>query len=397
MNTNDDFKNTGLPDSYRSLYDANPYRNYQYQLGFWDKIGNLFNFRTSEDRTREEYAQRSNEYISQLQSLSREEEYNSESAQAERMREAGINPSLNGVNPSSASEMTESSMTLPDSIRTNMDDISSLVGNVSTAVNTIIGLGNGLLSLGTNKVNNILARFNLGKDVLNFGKDLSTSYAGLADALGLYGDNGELLSASDMFSKLERFGFTKREAKRYASAFRHGLSYRDTLEGQNKVVGSLNSLSGQTKDYYTNRGSGITGTEALPYTQKTLGLFGKYSLDVMKLQNKYQYEYYNSVSGYLQARSENSTNKAVSETNESFSQYGLAKLQAQYNEIMLKYQKDMLKLNKRVFNSLESENPIVQSLLLSGVQNFGGVLKGALDFGAKFINPVHKSMKIPSE
>ena len=116
-----------------------------------------------------------------------------------------------------------------------------------------------------------------------------------------------------------------------------------------------------------------------------------------KVKPQYQYEYYNSVSGYLQARSENSANTAISESNESFSKYGLAKLQAQYNEIMLKYQKDMLKLNKRVFNSLESENPIVQSLLLSGVQNFGSVLKGALDFGANFINPVHKSMKIPAK
>lgn len=89
------FESSGLPESYRKLYESNPYANYQYQLGFWDKIGNLFGFRTSEDRTREEYAQRSNEYISQLQSLAREEEYNSEAEQSKRQKEAGLNPALN--------------------------------------------------------------------------------------------------------------------------------------------------------------------------------------------------------------------------------------------------------------------------------------------------------------
>lgn len=374
------FEETGLPESYRDLYNANPALAYQYQTGLWDRIGNIFGFRTSEDRTREQKLQEGNEYIAQLQALAREEAYNSEQSQSERMKAAGVNPALAGVNPSQASEMTESSGVNPDNNRSNFDDVAGIFGSVSQAVNTIIGLASGMQSLSLGKTQNILARFGLGKDVLGFGKDLSTEYKGLADALGLFGDNGQVLSSTDTFSKLKRFGFSEREARRYNAAFRYGLSYADTIAGQNKVIGNLNELSDKSKTYVQNRGAGVQGTEFTPAAQEAFELIGGYSMEVMKLQSKYQAEYYDIAKGALAGRAENAEFKAAAERGEKFSEYGLADLEAAYQKIMLQYDADMAKLNSRLLHTLDTKNPVVQTLLLSGVQNFGGMLKTGLSF-----------------
>lgn len=373
------FESSGLPDSYRKLYESNPYVNYQYQLGLWDKIGNFLGFRTSEDRTREEYAQRSNEYISQLQSLAREEEYNSESEQAKRQKEAGLNPALNGVNPSQASEMNETPMSLPDIQRNNGDDVSSAFGTFTNIVSSVIGLGSGLLSMQGQRNNNVLSRLSNIKDIYSFGKELGLDLSNESDVNALFGvpSNG-LRTTEFLQSRLRKMGFSRRDAKRFAVSFNQGLSYRDSLKGSKELLNDYNEVTNATKRFYSNLGQGINGTNIQKYTQESLGIISQYELDVMKLQNKYQSDYYNTVSGILKGGAENAQNKFTQESNEELSKYKVAKIRAQYEVTMSNYQKDMAKLQQNVFNKIDDSHPILKSLTLSGLSGLHGLASNPL-------------------
>lgn len=373
------FESSGLPESYRKLYESNPYANYQYQLGFWDRIGNFFRFRTSEDRTREEYAQRSNEYISQLQSLAREEEYNSESEQAKRQKEAGLNPALNGVNPSTASEMNESPMTLPDLQRNNGDDVTSAFGTFSNIVSTVIGLGSGLLSLQGQRNNNVLSRLTGVKDIYSFGKELGLDLSNESDVNSLFGVPSNGLKTTEFLqSRLRKMGFSRRDAKRFAVSFNQGLSYRDSLKGSKELLNDYNDLSASTKRFYSNLGQGVNGTNIQKYTQETLGIISQYELDVMRLQTKYQSDYYNTVSGILKGGAENAQNQFTKETNEEASKARLAKIRAQYEVTMSNYQKDLAKLQQNVFNKIDDSHPILKALTLSGLSGLQGIVSNPL-------------------
>lgn len=396
------FEDSGLPESYRPLWNSNPFVNYQYQLGFWDKIGNFLGFRTSEDRTREEYAQRSNEYISQLQSLAREEEYNSEASQSARQKEAGLNPALNGVNPSQASEMNEAPMTLPDIARNNGDDVTSAFGTFSNIVSTVIGLGSGLLSLQGQRNSNVLSRLSSIKDIYSFGKELGLDLTNESDVNSIFGiPNNGMSKTAFLASRLEKMGFRKKDAKAFAFAFNQGLSYKDSLKGSKEIVEDYNDLSQSTKTFYSNLGQGVNGTNIQKYTQETLGIISQYELDVMRLQNKYQSDYYSrvsgilkgdtenaqnkynndyyhSASGVLQGQAENAQNKNTKETFEELSKAGYAKIRAQYEVTMANYQKDLAKLQQNVFNKIDNSHPILKSLALSGLSGLQSIVSNPL-------------------
>ncbi len=365
---NNDFASSGLPAGYEALYNNNPYINYEYQQSAWDKIGNFFGFRTSEDRTREEYAQRSKEYIAQLQALAREEEYNSESAQSERQKEAGINPALNGVNPSQASEFNESPMTLPDLQRNNADDVNSFFSTFTGIVNTILGVGQGILSLNRNHLDNLQAKVDLNNDIFGFGKSLGIDLANTDDVRGLFGDSTEGLNTTEVVTnKLKRLGFSNKEAKKYAYAFNQGYSYKDSVKGQKELVNDFNDLSNSTKRYVSNKSIGASGLQISPALSQTLGVISDYELQVMKLQMKYQSEYYNTISGKLKGKAENTSNSYTSQSLGAYTNGDYFKIKAEYDSMMINYQKDLIKLNQNIFNKIDDKHPIFKSLVLSGI------------------------------
>lgn len=363
-----DFASTGLPAGYEALYNNNPYLNYEYQSSAWDRIGNFFGFRTSEDRTREEYAQRSKEYIAQLQALAREEEYNSESAQSERQKEAGINPALNGVNPSQASEFNESPMTLPDIQRNNADDVNSFFSTFTGIINTILGVGQGILSLNRNHLDNLQAKIDLNNDIFGFGKSLGIDLANTDDVRGLFGDSMEGLNTTEVVTnKLKRLGFSNKEAKKYAYAFNQGYSYKDSVKGQKELVNDFNDLSKSSKQYVSNKSIGASGLQISPALSETLGVISDYEMQVMKLQLKYQSDYYNTISGKLKGHAENTSNSYTSQSLGAYTEGDYFKIKAEYDSMMINYQKDLIKLNQNIFNKIDDKHPIFKSLVLSGI------------------------------
>lgn len=133
-----------LNSEYQKLYDANPYRQQTYQLGLWDKICNILGWRSKEDQWREQLALDANSYDSQLLANQREEEYNSASNQAKQLREAGINPDLNGVETGQATEFNEplSPSQVPESLSG-----AQVFSTINSAVTTALSLTKGIFDI----------------------------------------------------------------------------------------------------------------------------------------------------------------------------------------------------------------------------------------------------------
>lgn len=387
------FENSGLPASYRALYDANPYLNYEYQLGLFDKIGNFFGFRTSEDRTREEYAQRSREYVSQLQSMAREEAYNSEQQQSQRQREAGINPALNGVSAGQAAEMNEQPMSLPDIQRNNQDDVNSIFAGFGNVVNTVLGLGSGILGMQGQSSANLLQRLAGVKGIYDFGKAFGLDLNSEDDVRSLFGHTTNGMTATAFLeNRLQKMGFRRREAKKFAFDFQQGLNYRDSLKGQKEKMKDYNELSEQTKQYFSDFGMGTSGTQIQKYTEQALGILSKYSLDAMKLQAKYQKDYYEQVSGTLQGKAENAQNELNENVNRSLKESDYAKIRADYEVTMAKYQTALARLQQATFDKIDGSHPILKSLAMSGLSGLQNIVANPLSIAQTFMpkTPISK-------
>lgn len=87
---------------YEALWENNPYTYLYYEPTFWDKIG-LSNKAKDQNA---EYQRLYDEYISGIYEQQRQDEYNSESAQVQRQRQAGLNPDLLGVENSQTGQMS---------------------------------------------------------------------------------------------------------------------------------------------------------------------------------------------------------------------------------------------------------------------------------------------------
>lgn len=101
------------PSGYGSMYDElfanNPYRNLSYRKSLMQSIGEGLGLRTSADKFREDAAINAQEYDARIFELMQQNEFNQPSAQADRMRAAGINPDLLGTG-----DVAEAASSAPD-------------------------------------------------------------------------------------------------------------------------------------------------------------------------------------------------------------------------------------------------------------------------------------------
>lgn len=95
---------TGLGDApsgygaeYDKLFQANPYRGLTYNRTGWQALLSALGFRTDYDRWLEDAQVNSAEYDAGIYSLMQQNDFNSPSSQADRMRQANMNPDLLGI------------------------------------------------------------------------------------------------------------------------------------------------------------------------------------------------------------------------------------------------------------------------------------------------------------
>lgn len=126
---------SGYGSEYDRLFQNNPYRNLQYHETFWQKIASALGFRTGADKFLESQQTNAAEYDAGIFSMMQQNEYNSPESQAARMREAGINPDLQGLgdNVSAASPIEDpNGMVETSSMNEDIASFGSSIASVFT-------------------------------------------------------------------------------------------------------------------------------------------------------------------------------------------------------------------------------------------------------------------------
>lgn len=99
-----------LGPKYQGLLDANPYRGLRYNKSPWQNVLHWLGFRTEADSFAENMATQAAEYDAAIAQKAYDEQYNDASAQAERLRAAGINPDISGgqgISPGEAASLPQ--------------------------------------------------------------------------------------------------------------------------------------------------------------------------------------------------------------------------------------------------------------------------------------------------
>ena len=156
---------------FAELAANNPKLNYTYTDGWWDKIGDYFGFRTQQDKVRDEANAKASDYEAELMQTDREENYNSAEEQAQRMRDAGINPNLQqgAVSPGDASGIDNQAVQGMDMGEADAGkDAKAAFGNFIGTILNITTTGIGLL----NDVEGLFNKRNQGNAMMyDFVKD----------------------------------------------------------------------------------------------------------------------------------------------------------------------------------------------------------------------------------
>lgn len=145
---------TGLgeaPSGYGSMYDMlfqnNPYRNLNYNKSSWQDLLSWLGFRTDADRFQEEAQMNALQWDAGVYQQMYQDQYSSELAKSQRMREAGENPDLLGTGQV---EGASSPMEDPQGMTPGPDEsgvIPQIASGFMSAFNTAVGIATQVVQL----------------------------------------------------------------------------------------------------------------------------------------------------------------------------------------------------------------------------------------------------------
>lgn len=171
------YKSTGNK-MYDSLYNANPYVGLTYNKSWWQSFLSGLGFRTDYDRWLEEAQVNANEYDAQVASIKQQNEYNSPAQEAQRMRQAGLNPDLTGIQgvAESASPIQDpQGMTPGQSESGEFGEVTQKIWNFGTSILSLYQVGVGLARdmLSFKQMRNAVDEqdIDLGKQFMTFASD----------------------------------------------------------------------------------------------------------------------------------------------------------------------------------------------------------------------------------
>lgn len=266
-----------------ALVAANPYKNISRKQTIWDKIANAFGMRSGYDKFLEQQQMNSQEYISNLTQKAYAEDYESPSAEAQRMRDAGLNPDLlgtEGVNGSSP--MPEETGIDPSAFATTtMGDVVSFVGS---AVSMAFGIAKDFQAMRSAKETIRSQKTENAKNMQALAIDAMLNHIG-ADRIHYDREKGVWVDNLDDYDPTEdssaiahNLGFSGRQAKEFSKIYQ--LAFR-SLEGEDAIYGMLDNKNRNKLSYYRSAVSNyyrdspryegeISGTDAMAKVNKTL-------------------------------------------------------------------------------------------------------------------------------
>lgn len=160
---------------YDALYKANPYNNLSYNRSGWQAFLSALGFRTDYDRWTEEQQVNKNEYDAQVASIIQQNQFNSPEEQAQRMRDAGMNPDLLGTQgvSDSASPVQDVNGMSPNT----GDEFGDAFTKVQNFASSIMGL----FQIGTGLAKDFMTFKQMSQGIANGDVNLAKSFMQFAD------------------------------------------------------------------------------------------------------------------------------------------------------------------------------------------------------------------------
>lgn len=150
-----DYHDTNLENylsgsGYAELVNSNPWSNLDYKQTGWQKFLGALGFRTGYDKAVENQQFQSKEYLANVAAMKFQNDYNSPSNMAARMRAAGLNPDLQGLGDvsESASLAEDTNNTLPNGDGSEtLDILSKGVNFIMSGISMAVGFAKDLGAL----------------------------------------------------------------------------------------------------------------------------------------------------------------------------------------------------------------------------------------------------------
>lgn len=256
------------------------YANYQSENhvsnSSWDNLAGVFGAKTPHEREAERLAAEEDAFFNNLLNADYEEKYNSSSAQAERQRDAGINPNLadSPLAPGEASQIDDSTLGGVAG-EGNLQNIAAAT-NPMDAIQTLLNIGVGVASFAAGGIDvaQSLTQLDLDEvnsifDITSKGLSVGASIPGLGQYLGTvdignethyrFSDPvyGEYLTSDpvERFNQTYGHNLRTRRGRRVASQAVRGMF---GLAGDSSRSGLKKQVVSDTKDTIET-GSAISG------------------------------------------------------------------------------------------------------------------------------------------
>ena len=138
-------------------------------------------------------------YMAQINQEDRMNEYNSPTEQAKRMREAGINPDLNGVENHGATNVAGYQGNPMDGTQSTLQNVSDVVGTISSVTGMVSSLMSGMSTISMNGMQKFASAIGAGESLFRLFDNSDSSEGFLADYLpGLSRSQKKMISDAEV-------------------------------------------------------------------------------------------------------------------------------------------------------------------------------------------------------
>lgn len=212
-----------MPVSYEDLKNSNPYRNQSYKESGWQRFLSSLGFRTQADAWKENMSVQAAEYDAAIAQKQFDTEYDSPSAQAARMRAAGLNPDLDpsSISPGSPGSMGEDPST-PMQSSGDEETLGNIANGVMSAFTSALGIVTTFQGIHRNHLENMLLGFNSSKAISDFAKDNWQSMLPDSAESEILDDGSEVSWQGKAYERAKMF--SKHLPKRYRQQFIDNVS-----------------------------------------------------------------------------------------------------------------------------------------------------------------------------
>lgn len=307
---------------YFDLYNKNPYtmQSFHGRETAWDNLASALGFKSGYEAQLEDWLRARDEYNAQVEQLKGEDEYSSEQAKAQRLREAGINPDLQGISEASNAAEFAMDATGPE-IRSNNESaerIIGVIGAIPKAITFAMGITQDISKTMGLIYDNDTKRISNGEKMMNLAKSfMEAGFTNDADDDTTRNGPQEFSEArewitDEAYNWAIQNGFSKRKARKFQTNV-YNVFTSDKENWYNKKTNILKAK----KEYGITHESKFTTDSDDP--EKIMKIAGDLSnemdetlengIKAEKAKSKADREYWENKSGQLQAEGENAENE----------------------------------------------------------------------------------------